>query len=495
MGNGIRFDVWILAGLAGIILSGCNSSGVVSNTPSSGYPGSSPTTAAGEWTWVSGSKMVNQKGIYGTLGAASAGNLPGARMGSVSWTDDSGALWLFGGAAAPVGGGCRLLDPLCWAGTNSYFNDLWKFSGDEWAWMGGSNNTDEVGRYGTQGIAAADNVPGARYDAASWRDSAGSLWLFGGTGYDSEGNIGVLNDLWKYSGGEWTWVSGAKTINQAGSYGTEGAAAAGNFPGARSGAISLADAAGNFWLFGGVGCDSVGVACGFYLNDLWEYSGGRWTWVSGFSTAYPTQPGVYGTRGTPAASNHPGGRINAAGWMDPSGNLWIFGGVGWGSWSGNVAELSDLWKYSGGQWTWVSGPDESYANINQLGSYGTQGTAAPANSPGSRDSAVSWTDGAGNLWLFGGQGFGATNLSAAPELSDLWKFSGGQWTWVGGSNTGGQVGVFGTQGSPASSNVAGARMGAVSWIDADGHLWLFGGIGIGSSSGAGYLNDLWEYQP
>jgi hypothetical protein len=31
---------------------------------------------------------------------------------------------------------------------------------------------------------------------------------------------------------EWTWVSGAKTANQAGSYGTLGTAAPGNVPGA-----------------------------------------------------------------------------------------------------------------------------------------------------------------------------------------------------------------------------------------------------------------------
>jgi RNA-directed DNA polymerase len=36
--------------------------------------------------------------------------------------------------------------------------------------------------------------------------------LFGGQGYDSAGNSGLLNDLWKFSPGSglWTWMSGAE---------------------------------------------------------------------------------------------------------------------------------------------------------------------------------------------------------------------------------------------------------------------------------------------
>jgi len=54
------------------------------------------------------------------------------------------------------------------------------------------------GVYGTQGVPAATNVPGARGYSASWTDSVGSLWLFGGAGWDSVGTIGGLNDLWVY---------------------------------------------------------------------------------------------------------------------------------------------------------------------------------------------------------------------------------------------------------------------------------------------------------
>ena len=41
------------------------------------------------------------------------------------------------------------------AGTDGYFNDLWKYSAGEWTWMSGSNGVSQDGTYGTQGIAAA----------------------------------------------------------------------------------------------------------------------------------------------------------------------------------------------------------------------------------------------------------------------------------------------------------------------------------------------------
>ena len=98
-------------------------------------------------------------------------------------------------------------------------------------------------------------------------------------------------------------------------------------PGARVGAVTWKDAAGNFWLFGGYGYD--GNANVGFLNDLWEYNGGIWIYVSGSNTA--NQTGVYGTQGTAASTNFPGGRQEAVGWADATGNLWLFGGEGYDS--------------------------------------------------------------------------------------------------------------------------------------------------------------------
>jgi N-acetylneuraminic acid mutarotase len=108
---------------------------------------------------------------------------------------------------------------------------------------------------------------------------------------------------------------------------------------------------------------------------------------------------------------------------------------------------------------------------------------------------MSWMDADGNLWLFGGEGFSSTWAGTTPYQNDLWKFSGGEWTWMGGSNVGGLMGTYGTLGTPASGNVPGGRVGAATWVDNSGNLWLFGGFGDDSTGKSGDLNDLWEYQP
>lgn len=359
--------------------------------------------------------------------------------------------------------------------------------------MGGSKAVDttvgslQPGEYGTQGTASPSNIPGSRDSSVTWTDASGNFWLFGGIGVDSTGTQGYVNDLWKYSGGQWTWMSGSNLVNQPGSYGTQGKAAAGNVPGAREGAVGWTDASGNLWLFGGFGYDSTGTACYningvvCLLNDLWEYSAGKWTWVGGSNTA--NQTGSYGTQGTASTNNFPGARLYASGFTDKVGNFWLFGGLSTNS-TGAHLSINDLWKYSGGQWTWVSG-----SNIpNQTGAYGTLGTAAPGNVPGARSSAAIWTDVSGNLWLFGGAGFDSTGTLG--DLNDLWKYSGGEWMWMGGSSMGSQLGTYGTLGMAGPGNVPGARFNAAQWTDASGNFWLFGG-GIPDQ----FLNDLWEYQP
>ena len=285
--------------------------------------------SAGEWTWMGGSDLTVQQGIYGMLGVPSANNIPGSRFGAVSWIDSAGNFWLFGGISIDSNGRAGQL------------NDLWKYTNGEWTWESGSNVVDQEGTYGTQGTPAPGNVPGARDWAVSWIDSSGSLWVFGGVGFDSTGVIGILNDLWKFSNGQWTWMSGSSLANQAGVYGTRGMPSPVNVPGYRQLAISWTDSSGNFWLFGGNGVDSAsGVGL---LNDLWKYSNGEWTWMSGSNLI--NQNGVYGTQGVIAPGNIPGARLESSSWIDANGNLWLFGGYGEPA-SGTEGNLSDLWMYT-----------------------------------------------------------------------------------------------------------------------------------------------------
>ena len=426
-----------------------------------------------EWTWVNGSDSANQKGTYGALGIADPANVPGSRGAAASWTDASGNLWLFGGYGLDSNG------------ITFDLNDLWEYSAGEWTWIGGSNFFGQNGTYGTLGTAAPGNIPGARELAARWVDSSGNFWLFGGWGADSNGHIYVLNDLWEYSAGQWTWMSGADIYGQQGTYGTLGTAAPGNVPGAREYPVTWIDSTGNLWLFGGWGEDSTSTTGA--LNDLWMFSAGEWTWMGGSNLA--NQTGTYGTRGTSAPGNIPGGRQYAQSWTDSSGNFWLFGGYGFGS-SGSQGTLNDLWKYSAGEWTWESGGN----SIGQVGNYGTLGIVASTNVPGSRGGAAAWIDTAGNFWLLGGQGVDSTGVYG--DLNDLWKYSSGSWTWMNGSKTHDQLGTYGTRGTSASSNTPGARYLPVSWPQASGNLWLFGGLFFVPPSGpVEYFNDLWEYAP
>ena len=504
--------------------------------------------AHNDWTWIDGKKVAGvpstpQFGQFPTTAPTSSPNpltnTPGARYGAAGWTDSFGSLFLFGGAGFELSGK-NPPDTL-----PSAMSDIWvcdmSFGVDfcQWQLVGGHDST-AVGSstVGAGIIANAQNgfgtgvSPAPRLGAASWTDASGNFWLFGG----SDGN-NFRNDLWKYdhsslnpstyqtAEGIWSNVAGPLTVDQPGNY-TTGTLV----PGARTNAVTWTDGSGNLWLFGGFGYDGTG-AIGF-LNDLWKFNGTTWTFVSGGTTNQVNQNGIYGTQGTAAATNMPGGRQEAAGWVDASGNLWLFGGEGEDATGTPNGILNDLWVYNvaGNQWTWVAGSNAA----NRTGTYpaqpvtgpvstttaaGTCGLAVgdPAHScpaisttgafPGSRWGASAWTDANGNLWLFGGWGLDSTGTNGNGALNDLWVYTPnatagqpGTWAWIKGSNTGAQNGNYGDMLIPYrtfQSWTPGGRSNSTHWVDNRHQLWLFGGLGYDSTSttGNGYLNDLWRYLP
>src|SRR3954452_2391839 len=141
------------------------------------------------------------------------------------------------------------------------------------------------------------------------------------------------------------------------------------------------------------------------------------TWVAGTNTG--SQPGSYGAQGIASSGNSPGGRDSAVGWIDSGNHLWLFGGQGIDS-GNQTGALNDVWEFdaSTSQWTWRAGSNR----VNQLGAYGTPGTAGAANVRGARHSAAAWKDASGTFWLFGGTGLDAGG-SGAGELNDLWRFN------------------------------------------------------------------------
>jgi hypothetical protein len=543
--------------------------------------------AHNDWTWINGTKTAGfpvpptpQYGSFPTSAPSTIPNpftnTPGARYGAVGWTDASGSLFLFGGDGWELSGSTQP-DTL-----DAPMNDLWVCDmswGDycQWQLVGGYDNTavtvnGKATTVGAQIIANAQQegqtgtypgtpvAPPSRLGAAAWTDSSGNFWLFGG----SNGNK-FRNDLWMYnhSGlnssnyttteGTWTYEGGSALLDQGGNY-SSGTLS----PGARTNPVTWVDNTGILWLFGGYGYDGQSPAVLGYLNDLWKYTGGKWVFVSGGTTNTANQNSVYGQQGVAASINMPGGRQEAVGWADANGNLWLFGGEGLDDVGTPNGILNDLWVYNitGQQWTWVMGatPVTNSTRANQNGVYPSQPAAGPVNTtgaantcglssgltlmgqticssidltgalPGSRWGATAWVDNGGSFWLYGGWGLDSKATNGNGALNDVWVYTPnavagqpGTWAWVKGSNTGSDNGNYGSLDRPYVTSylfTPGGRSNATNWVDhfhtlsmsltcGSGHcndnnqLWMFGGLGYDSTSttGNGWLNDLWRYLP
>lgn len=435
------------------------------------------------YTWLRGSSSGSIASVYGTQGVAAPGNDPGGRHGCATWTDAAGNMWLFGGEGYASNT------------TISWLNDLWKYNPttNQWTWIRGSNGPNAQGVYGIQGVASPANDPGAREFCRGWADAAGNFWLYAGDGYGASSTFGRLADLWKYDPltNQWTWMKGPNTVNAPPVFGTQGVSSPANIPTARYWPTAWVDNNGKFWIFGGRGY--ISFTNQGRLSDLWRYDPvtNEWTWMEG-STAVDVS-GVYGTQGTAAPTNFPGGRDCASSFISPQGHLVLFGGQGLGSAPG-AGFLNDLWEYniSTGNWTWTKGSTVT----GQVGIYGTIGIPGAAVNPGGKASAACWTDMMGNYWIFGGDGLASTNF--ASNQNDLFMFNPNtnNWTWIKGSNQPNQNGTYGTQGVAAPANTPGGRYYNSWWVNpSSAYLWLMGGLGYDATSNfSDNMNDLWKFK-
>jgi PKD repeat protein len=405
----------------------------------------------GEWTWMQGSDTItNAAGVFGIQGTPAPANSPPGFYEPVEWTDKQGNFWLFTG----YNGGAA----------NGSYGDVWKFDPVmlQWTWMHGTGLPNPSPTLGTQGIPAPSNSPGGfQWCGATWVDTSGNFWLFGG----SDGSGASYSLLWMYdpSLNEWTWMNGPPANGAPGVFGVQGVPDPANYPTARwETNAAWTDQNNNLWLYGGLN------APGDYL---WKYdiSINQWTWVKG--SAGGTVP-VYGTLGVSSPANTPGAREVYAKWIDAAGDLWMFGGNG---------PMNDVWRYSiaANEWTWMSGGGAA--------NYGTECISSAANLPTERfENRGCWYDSNGSLWFFGGYNGGSV-------YNDLWKYcpATNELTWVSGGQAVNVAGVYGTQGVSSPLNVPGARMGSVGWKDSAGNFWLWGGwVGISNAA-----NDLWRFVP
>jgi gliding motility-associated-like protein len=267
-----------------------------------------------EWTWMHADSAAGDFGVYGTLGVPSVNNRPPARYETTAtWVDNNGNLWLFGGMNNS---------------SSTYFlNDLWRYNPvtDEWTWMHGSNSGNAPAVYGTKGVPAPANTPGARYVYASWKDAIDNLYVYGG--YDFTGNPGGLSDLWKYNigNGMWTWLGGPQTYNDSASFGPKCIEDSANWPGTGLETRSRwVDDCGNLWLFGSAYV--IPFQGTQIYNTLWRYnpSTNLWAWMYGDTLVYPNP--VYGTKGVSSPLNSPAATMGTAAFSTGSA-FWIYGGM------------------------------------------------------------------------------------------------------------------------------------------------------------------------
>ncbi len=270
--------------------------------------------------------------------------------------------------------------------------------------------------------------------------------------------------------GMWTCLR-----NGAASFGTQGVSSVNNNPPKLTYSSYWTDSTGKFWLFGGL--TNAGPT---YYNTLWRFDPdiNEWTWINGSNI--PNDSGNCGIQGVPSQSNYPSARRGSSCWNDNQGNLWLFGGLAFNGFRG------DMWRYhiATNEWTWMKG------NITGFSPpfYGIKGVEDSLNTPGRRYEASSnWVDSAGNLWLFGGgpgQGGGT--------LRDVWRYNTitNNWTWMAGDSIEDQM--------PQSIWNPGCRTGANGWTDASGKFYLFGGLlyyWVGSWPNQATFGDVWRFDP
>lgn len=147
-------------------------------------------------------------------------------------------------------------------------------------WIGDSYTSDAGGDYGSPGIAAASNVPGAgtlrsrgRMPPASCGCSADTVWglrssmTCGSTRPRAVGGPGSAARALPMQAP--TTAPGGHRRSDQRAWGPWGSSR------------TWTDASGNLWMFGGYGYDSTGTRG--WLNALWEFNPatGMWTWVGG----------------------------------------------------------------------------------------------------------------------------------------------------------------------------------------------------------------------
>jgi len=189
----------------------------------------------GNFSWIGGSNLTSEPGVYGIQGIPSSETWPGAvTVGLLAIYGD--LVYLFGGNAFPVIGESR-----------TDMNTLWSYNMTslQWTWLSGSSlNSGNGPIYGEKGLANGTvNRPGGRefgellvspQASRCVVDGKVELYVFGG--------LVELNDLWYWklcddlgnalAEPTWIWIGGSSNTQTPPTFGTQGEASTSTEPGA-----------------------------------------------------------------------------------------------------------------------------------------------------------------------------------------------------------------------------------------------------------------------
>lgn len=126
--------------------------------------------------------------------------------------------------------------------------------------------------------------------------------------------------------------------------------------------------------------------------------------------------------------------------------------------------------------------DNDTFNVNSNGAF-TFATAVDDGSPYAVTVSMQPTNPAQKCEVSNGAGTATANVTNVTV-----DCGHNEWTWMGGSDLANQAGIYGTLGTPTSTNAPGARSNSAVWMDASGNFWLFSGLDESSNR----YNDLWN---
>lgn len=309
-----------------------------------------------------------------------------------------------------------------------------------------------------------------------WNNNNENIYVYKTSNTDYKG-LWVFNTTLK----QWKCIdegfSIANTVNSI-VQGIKGVASASNFPGRREKSQTWIDNSGNLWLFSGI----VTNATIQPDSDLWKYdiTTNMWTWVSG---EFNNTTGNYVDFGIASDISFPKTRYGGFCWTDDSNNLWLFSGdTNYGS-NDQYNNIDDVWKYNidTNKWTWMKGINP---NINDYSNavIGTLGVESPTNTPGGYrmyEGSV-WKTNDNYVYLRG-------------NLLYLWRYNmnTNSWTLINNNSSTN----YGVQNIENITNTPPITQKAITWVDTNNNLWMFGGCYdyIGNTGPKMNYNTLWKF--